>query len=88
MTDLKNVLNLCLLSGRCKLSSSIFIKILFATRRQRLDFGEVGHMGVELKKNIRACNPFPLPPTDRWWSRSVCGILYILAPLPCVIFFL
>ena len=33
------------------------MEILFATRRQRLDFGEVGHMGV----NIRLWDPFPLP---------------------------
>ena len=34
---------------------------LFASRRQRLGLGEVGHMGghmgVVINKNIKACNP-------------------------------
>ena len=62
------------------------MEILFATRRQRLGLGEVGHMGghmgVVINKNIRACNPLPpLPPPNR---SLVCTA--ILAPLTCVIF--
>ena len=74
-----------------KLSLSIVMQILFNSRRKRLGLGEVGHMGghigVVLSMNIKAhtCNPIPLPPTDRWWSRSVTAIL---APLPSVILLL
>ena len=54
-------------------------------KETRLGLGEEahmgGHMGLVLNKNSRACNP--LPPTDRWWSRSV----YLLAPLSCVNFY-
>ena len=57
------------------LEKSLFMEILFATRRQRLCLGEVGHMGghmgVVLNKNVRACNHLPPPPIDRWWSRGV-----------------
>ena len=35
-------------------------------KEKKADFGEVGHMGVVLNKNIRACNPLPPSPTDRW----------------------
>ena len=64
------------------------MEILFATRRQRLGLGEVGHMGghmgVVINKNIRACNPLSLP-------QPIAGgaVVYtaILAPLTCVIFF-
>ena len=73
-------LNLGLLSSSRKLSLSIFMEILFVSRRQKLSFGEVGHMVhvIVLSKNIRACIPFtPLP--DRWWKHVL--FTAILAPL-------
>lgn len=67
------------------------MKILFVSRRQRLGFGMVGHMGVVLNKNIRTCNlPSPPPPfkkPQQLASGNSLVYLVLFEPVFAVTFF-